>query len=256
MSNKESATPDMIAKVADRTFTNTDFQQFLAAVDPNIIKHFMGEKDGFKTLMDEMVNQELMLLMSKDEKLEEEEDFKRAFEKTKENLLKNYAYEKIMRGVSEPTEEEAKVYYEKNRDSFKKPFVNASHILVKSSEEAENILNKIYDGESFEKLAEEFSTCPSGKSSGGNLGDFTKGQMVPEFDAVVFKMEEGQVEGPIKTQFGYHIIRLNKINSVQEADFEASKREIMMELKRQRQLDAYQTKLQELKEKYKVELFI
>ena len=86
--------------------------------------------------------------------------------------------------------------------------VNASHILVQTEEEAKSILEKIKNGESFEKLAEEVSLCPSGKQ-GGNLGWFGKGQMVPEFETACFNGKKGDVVGPVKTQFGYHIIKIN-----------------------------------------------
>ena len=85
--------------------------------------------------------------------------------------------------------------------------VKASHILVSSQSEAIRLEKKIKGGKKFEDLAKKHSQCPSGKK-GGDLGYFGKGQMVPEFDAAVFSMEVGAVSGPIKTQFGYHLIKL------------------------------------------------
>ena len=78
--------------------------------------------------------------------------------------------------------------------------VNASHILVQTEEEAKNILKRIKSGESFEKLAEEISLCPSGKQ-GGTLGWFGRGQMVPEFDTACFNSKKGDLIGPVKTQY-------------------------------------------------------
>ena len=85
--------------------------------------------------------------------------------------------------------------------------VKASHILVRTESEALTLQKKIKNGKSFENLAKKHSQCPSGKK-GGDLGYFGKGQMVPEFDTVVFNMEVGAVSAPIKTQFGYHLIKL------------------------------------------------
>ncbi|MBN19936.1 MAG: peptidylprolyl isomerase [Bdellovibrionaceae bacterium] len=84
--------------------------------------------------------------------------------------------------------------------------VNAQHILVKTQHEAEDLLKKIEEGASFEQLASDFSSCPSGKQ-GGNLGSFGKGQMVPEFETAAFGLEIGQISGPVQTQFGYHLIK-------------------------------------------------
>ncbi len=84
--------------------------------------------------------------------------------------------------------------------------INAQHILVDQEFEAQDILKKLKEGDSFEFLAGEFSNCPSGKE-GGNLGTFGKGQMVPAFEKAAFELEVGQVSGPVKTQFGYHLIK-------------------------------------------------
>jgi len=88
--------------------------------------------------------------------------------------------------------------------------IRASHILVKTEAEAKDILSKINAGDSFETLAKKFSTCPSGKK-GGDLGMFGKGMMVPEFEEASFKAKAGEVVGPVKTQFGYHIIKVTEI---------------------------------------------
>ena len=82
----------------------------------------------------------------------------------------------------------------------------ASHILVKDKSLAENIRKKIKQGSSFSAMAKEFSTCPS-KSKGGDLGFFGSGQMVKPFEDAVMKLSNGGLSNPVKTQFGYHIIK-------------------------------------------------
>ncbi len=86
--------------------------------------------------------------------------------------------------------------------------VNASHILVSNARDAEGIMIRLSKGEDFANLAKRFSKCPS-KSKGGNLGWFGKGEMVPEFEKACFEGQKGQVVGPVKTEFGYHIIMIN-----------------------------------------------
>jgi peptidyl-prolyl cis-trans isomerase C len=83
----------------------------------------------------------------------------------------------------------------------------ARHILVKTQEQCEELKSKIEAGADFADVAKQHSTCPSGKQ-GGNLGEFTPGQMVKEFDEVVFSGEVNKVLGPVKTQFGYHLIEI------------------------------------------------
>ncbi|MFH2020920.1 MAG: peptidylprolyl isomerase [archaeon] len=86
--------------------------------------------------------------------------------------------------------------------------VNASHILVKTEEEAKQIKLALDNGKSFESIAKEQSMCPS-KKNGGSLGWFTHGQMVREFEKAAFSMKKGQISQPVKTQFGWHVIKIN-----------------------------------------------
>jgi peptidyl-prolyl cis-trans isomerase C len=92
--------------------------------------------------------------------------------------------------------------------------VSASHILVRTEKEALDILHKIISKEiTFEEAAKKYSFCPS-KKNGGNLGTFGKGMMVKEFEQVCFddKNKSGDIKGPIKTEFGFHLIKINKID--------------------------------------------
>lgn len=85
------------------------------------------------------------------------------------------------------------------------PKARASHILVKDEKTCQDLKAQIEKGASFSDLAQKHSLCPSGKR-GGSLGEFGQGQMVPEFDKVVFSEPVGKTLGPVKTQFGYHLI--------------------------------------------------
>ena len=90
------------------------------------------------------------------------------------------------------------------------PTANARHILVDTKEQCEDLIKKIQAGEDFAQLAKKHSSCPSGQR-GGDLGDFRKGMMVPEFDAVIFDKNNALntvYPEPVKTQFGYHVIEI------------------------------------------------
>ncbi len=84
---------------------------------------------------------------------------------------------------------------------------HARHILVPTEDQASDLKTQITDGADFGEMARQHSTCPSG-ASGGDLGQFGPGQMVPEFDAVIWKESVGDVHGPVKTSFGYHLIEI------------------------------------------------
>ena len=84
--------------------------------------------------------------------------------------------------------------------------ISASHILVEQEHQAQDLIQKLKEGKTFESLAKEFSKCPSGRD-GGSLGSFGKGQMVAPFETAAFALQPGEVSGPVKTQFGYHLIK-------------------------------------------------
>jgi peptidyl-prolyl cis-trans isomerase C len=84
--------------------------------------------------------------------------------------------------------------------------VHCAHILVKTEQEAKAIVEKLDKGEKFAAIAQTVSLCPSGKK-GGDLGTFTRGKMVKEFETAAFTLQKGETSGPVKTKFGYHIIK-------------------------------------------------
>lgn len=84
--------------------------------------------------------------------------------------------------------------------------LKACHILVKNEYEAKDLLKKLSDGKSFEDLARDFSLCPS-SANGGNLGEFSKGRMVPAFEKALLALREGEISGVVRTQFGNHLIK-------------------------------------------------
>ena len=101
-------------------------------------------------------------------------------------------------------------------DKTSREEINAKHILLKTSENAEEIISKLLDGLSFDDLAKDFSTGPSGPS-GGDLGWFSRGQMVPAFETAAFELKVGEfTQFPIQTQFGWHVIKL--INKTPEIE--------------------------------------
>ena len=112
---------------------------------------------------------------------------------------------------------------------------------------------KIEAGEvSFEDAARENSSCPSSQQ-GGALGEFTQGQMVPEFDQAVFSMEVGELRGPVKTQFGFHIIKLTAKNEAEEMAFADIKEQVKSLVLNEKRRKAYESKINQLKILYPVD---
>ncbi|MBE6656313.1 MAG: hypothetical protein E7609_05555 [Ruminococcaceae bacterium] len=142
---------------------------------------------------------------------------------------------------------DVKKYYDEHENEMKSgDSVTASHILVEDEETANELLAKIRAGEvSFEDAAKEHSSCPS-RENGGSLGTFGRGQMVPEFDTACFEMEIGELRGPVKTQFGYHLIRLDGKNASEPIPFDAVKEEIRRRLVAEKQQATYRSRVNQL----------
>jgi foldase protein PrsA len=177
---------------------------------------------------------------------------------SKEDIKKNVKMNLIMVKLLEPgitiTDDEMKKYFNDNKSSFDQPEqVRASHILVAKEETAKEVENKLAAGGDFAKLAAEYSTDPGTKDKGGDLGFFGKGQMVPEFEKVAFDLEAGKVSQPVKSEYGYHIIKLVEKQPAQEAIFEGSKEKVKEAVLQQKLPAAYETWMKEQYTKYKIE---
>ncbi len=208
---------------------------------------------GRALILDQIINKRLFLLDAQRNLIEREPAFKEQLARVKEELLASYNIQKAVEKVR-VTDEEVKKYYDENPEQFDAGVsFNASHILVDSEELANEIKGKIEGGEvTFEAAAEEHSTCPSGKQ-GGNLGDFGHGQMVPEFENACAAMNEGEISAPVQTQFGWHIIKLNKKSEGGTIEFHVVKNGIMEALMGEKQQAAYQSKINQLKILYPVD---
>ncbi|MBQ7398669.1 MAG: peptidylprolyl isomerase [Clostridia bacterium] len=204
-------------------------------------------------ILEELIAQKLLLLDATRNLFEREPAFKEQLARVKEDLLINYAVGKVVSGVR-VTDDEAKKFFDENPDQFMgQETVSASHILVDSEEKANELLAKITAGEiSFEDAARENSSCPSSRE-GGSLGEFGRGQMVPEFDSACFSMEVGEVRGPVQTQFGYHLIRLDGKKAAEPLHFGDVREAITRQLTMEKQQAAYRSKINQLKILYPVE---
>ena len=245
----------VLAMVGGAPITDVDVDEFLSGLGARGQSY--NNPEGRKIILEQLVATRLLLLDAKRNLFEAEPAFKAQLAKMKDSLLSNYAAEKVISQVS-VSEAEAKDYYEKNTDKFMTgETVNASHILVDTAESAMEILEKINAGEmSFEEAALTYSNCPS-KANGGNLGDFGKGQMVPEFDTAVFSMEVGEItQTPVQTQFGYHLIKLISKSENTTAPYEELAAEIKEALLNEKRRAAYDSKINQLKILYPVDMMI
>lgn len=239
----------ILAKVGDKEISNLDVDSAIQGLDPYQAQQFQTE-EGRKYVLEDLINQELLYMYAKDEKIDENEDFRKEMAEIEKNVLKQYVINKILTSV-EITDDEKLSFYEANKANFSNPeTVNAKHILVDTEEKANEILAQIKSGDiTFEAAAMANSTCPS-KDRGGDLGEFGPGQMVPEFDQAVFAMEVGQISEPVQTQFGFHLIKLESKNEASIPAYEEIADKVEKTLMFQKQGEVYQAKLNEVKAKF------
>lgn len=244
----------VLAEVNGKKITGVDYNLFIDSLNPQLKQYFGGEELN-KDVVNELVYQALLYEDAMEKGMDKEDEFIQVVEKTKESMLKTYALGKLL-ATAEVKDEDIKKFYEENKDAFKQAeSADASHILVEEEDKAREIYEKIKNGGDFEELAKEYSTCPS-KEKGGNLGTFTKGQMVKEFEDAVFENEVGTITEPVKTQFGYHIIKINQKNDARELSFDEVKDRIVEQVRRQKEQEIYNKKITELKDKYEVKMNI
>jgi len=142
-----------------------------------------------------------------------------------EKLLNAQVYSKIKVGATE-----AKAYFEKNRRDFRRPMrIRARQIVVDRPEDARHIMEELKKGANFAALAKARSLSPD-SAKGGDLGYFSKGEMPPQFEAVMFRMKPGKMSDIVKTPYGYHIFKVEEVVKAQQPDFREAEAEVIKRL--------------------------
>lgn len=244
------ANQKVLATVGDREILAQDLDSFLDDLDPERAAYFNTEK-GKKQLLENLITQELIYLDAIKNGLDKNEAFIRETKKMQENLLKQFAMHNLLKNIT-VTEDELSNFYNGNKQMFtESETIKASHILVDDEEQAKEIAKEIDDGLSFEEAASKHSRCSS-NIKGGDLGYFPRGKMVPEFEIIAFDMKIGEISDPVKTQFGYHIIKLvdRKEESIKTLD--EIRNQLSQQLAAVKQQQVYADKAGELRKEYEI----
>jgi len=182
------------------------------------------------------------------------EEYKGMFlENNKDNLVINKLMQEVTNEVK-ISDEKAKEYYNNNKNQYEYgEQVNASHILLKDEEKVDEVLNKLDDGKEFAELAEEYSQGPTAKD-GGKLGFFSEGEMVPAFEEKAFDLEVGEVSNEaVKTDYGYHIIKVTDKKEAGVASFEEVKSNIKENLSNQQRQKSWEEFVNQLRDEAEIE---
>ena len=249
---------------------------------------------GYRMILDDMIIDKLLIKRSADVKVTDEEvaaQFERikakigsdeelskqlkaagqTIEKVKqgmrERLRQEHWIDDQIKGKAEVTEADVKDFYDKNPEQFKSPEqVRASHILIKVPEDAKPevvadkekaakaIAVRVKKGEAFDKLAKELSEDPSAKENSGDLDFFTKDQMVPEFSKAAFGMKKGEISEPVRSSFGYHVIKVTDRKDGETVTLEKAKPQLTAYLQRQKKQTEIEKVVREIRAKAEVKV--
>ena len=205
-------------------------------------------------LLEQVISYELMYNHGKELGLDNSEDFLAQVEKAKKEILTQMTINAELSKIA-ISEEEVKAYYEENKEKFQEmEQVSAKHILVETEVEANEIKAKIEGGLSFEEAAENYSKCPS-SSNGGDLGLFTRGRMVPEFENAAFELNVGEVSAPVQTQFGFHLIKVEEKKEASVKPLEEVKEMVTGTIMQEKQATTYYALVEDLKGKFNVQMY-
>src|SRR6202048_906629 len=213
-------------RASDVALAEEELGPSLAQMDP------ATKKDNVLSFL---IDMKIVAKAAEDKKVENNEDLKKRLAFTRNRLLMDSLL--ATEGKAATTDDAMKkVYEEASKQITGEQEVHARHILVETEDEAKAIAAELKKGADFAELAKKKSKDP-GASDGGDLGFFTKDQMVPEFSAVAFTLEPGKISDPVKSQFGWHIIKVEEKRNRKAPEFDQVKSQIETYVTRKAQAD-------------------
>lgn len=196
-----------VARVNDRPITTDDLKSALSGLNEGQRESVLKDANSRRDVLNGLIDQDILVSQAVKEKIDQDAEFKKAMEAFRKQYL---ASRLVQKNISAQFNDKAvRKYYETHKSRYSTDQVHAMHILVKEEKRALEILKSARaEDADFQVLAERYSVDPSAKNNRGDLGYFGRDRMVPEFTEAAFAGEKGQVVGPVKTTYGYHIIKV------------------------------------------------
>lgn len=249
---KKVAHGPVVATINDKEISVSEFTERIKEY-PALAHGGEMSEETKKAFLDNLIVRELIFQEALHLGIDKDKETIDFIEEMKKRVVVDKFFKKEVDQKTQVSEEEIKKFFDENPDEGKSPDeVRASHILLKTREEADVVLKKVKQGAKFEDLAKKFSMDPGSKESGGDLGFFSQGMMVPEFDAVAFKLKVGEVSDIVQSRFGFHIIKVLEKKAGKQKSVEESKPEIEKKLLAKKRKDTFDTLVANLKSKAKI----
>ena len=210
----------MIAKVNGKTITDVDMRLAEAEIGNDLGS--LPEATRRRVLLEFLIENQLFADAAESEQLGSGPAFNERLQYWRRRALRDAYFDKSVRSAI--SEAEVRQHYAGQAGAARpEEEVRARHILVENKDKAREVFEKLAHGSDFVQLARQHSKDPGSKDQGGDLGYFGRGQMVPQFEEVAFKLKQGEVSEPVESQFGWHIIRLDDRRQRPVPPFEAVK---------------------------------
>jgi peptidyl-prolyl cis-trans isomerase C len=242
-------TPDpVVARVNGKELHRSDVESAQKSLPAQVQQ--MPIEQIYPLLLDQMVNGMVVAEAGRKEKLDQDPEVKRRLAHYEDQLIQQaYIHREVEKASSEDKLKARYADYVKNYKP--KEEVSARHILVAKEDEAKAVIKELDKGADFAELAKKHSTDPAGQN-GGELGFFSRDDMVPEFSEAAFKLKKGEyTKEPVKTQFGWHVIKVEDRRTTSAPSFDEAKEELQDQITR----DVVTSKVSELRKNAKVETF-
>ncbi len=241
----------ILAVSAGHEITERELNDLIANYPPEQQVYF-SNPNAKDELLEQLIGFHLFSALAEEQKIKESKAYRETLTKMEQELASHMAATGVIERVT-VDDSEAEAYFDAHPAQFQAGEQGkASHILVDSEEEAKKAAEEIAAGKAFSDAAREYSTCPS-KEKGGDLGYFGKGQMAPEFERAAFGAQAGETVGPVQTQFGYHLIRVEDKKQEEGVRFSDIKEQLKEKLLQQKKQEVYLKTVKELEVKYGVE---
>lgn len=241
----------VLAEVNGSTITTGDFDREVKNL-PEYLRAMADTPQGRKEMLDTMVIRELILQKAAKDGIDKGPEFADKLQELKKRLIVETFLKKKVETDAQVSDADLKKFYDQNIEKFKTgDQIRASHILVKTEQEAKDIQAQIKAGAKFEDLAKKYSV-DSSSAKGGDLGWFGKGSMVPAFEKAALALKEGQVSDIVKSDFGYHIIKLTGKRTAGTRPFDEVKAQIKAAIMPSKQQEIFLKIKDELKKSAKI----
>ncbi len=257
---------DVVAKWGKKVITKAELDSRIATLPPEYQNRFKNDQQR-QEFLDGLVQMQILAAEARTQKLDKERAVVLRLDDMTNSVLAQEYMKRELAKVPQVTDKDIENYYQAHKAEFVNPAqVKAQHILIKVDGKAkpeeiaaarakvESIRKEIAAGGDFSKLAEKYSDDPGSKTRGGDLGFFTRERMVPEFSQAAFGMKRDEVSQPVKTAFGFHLIKVTDTKPEKQLDLKEATPRIRAKLENARRKEAMDKEMERLKNKYNVKI--